>query len=142
MSSTLGLLDAIDRLYADVVTAPDAWGEQSLADWANEVTAGGVDRQQARSVRRALRIAQRLRDFWLRDEAVVSADDWRTRVDVALGPRAWRPTLELAQHGLDVEPSAAVFDEVKARFRIVNSEAWMDGVDFAAWYEESRGQGA
>lgn len=135
MTSTLALLAAIDRLYAGVVTAPEEWHDQAIADWAGDVTASGVDREQARSLRRVVRMAERLRDFWLRGEAAVPADDWQARVDVALGPRAWRPTLELAQHGLDTEPSEALFEEVRTRFRIVNSEPWMEGVDFRSWHE-------
>ncbi len=133
MSDTLILLRAIDRLYADVVTAPEAWGEQAFADWASDATAGGVTKHQARAVRRCMRMAERLRDFWLRGEAAVVADDWRTRVDVALGPRAWRPTLELARHGLDSQPSAEMFEQVQTRFRVVNSEPWMDGMDYDTW---------
>ncbi len=139
MTSTLSLLAAIDRLYEGVVTAPEAWHDQAIADWAGEVTAGGVDREQARSLRRAVRMAERLRDFWLDGQAAVSAEGWAARVDVALGSRAWRPTLELAQHGLDIEPSEAVFEEVRTRFRIVNSEPWMDGVDYATWRDGAAG---
>lgn len=133
MTSTLGLLAAIDRLYAGVVTEPETWTDQALADWADDAAAPGVDRVQARTVRRALRMAERLREFWLAGEAAVAAEDWQTRVDVALGPRAWRPTLELAHHGLETEPSPELFDEVRHRFRIVNSEPWMDGVSYDEW---------
>ena len=34
MTSTLGLLHAIDGLYESVVSDPAAWYEQALADWA------------------------------------------------------------------------------------------------------------
>ena len=50
-----------------------------------------------------------------------------------MGPRAWRPALELAQIGLERAPSADLYDEVKQRFAIVNSERWMDGVDYEEW---------
>lgn len=133
MTGTLALLRAIDRLYASVVGDPQAWHEQAFADWAEDTTAAGISREQARSVRRAMRMAERLRDFWLAGEAAVAADDWRTRVDIALGARAWRPTLELAQYGLDVERSPELFEEVRTRFRVVNSEPWMDGVDYEEW---------
>jgi hypothetical protein len=138
VTDSLALLGAIDRLYEAVVTDPAAWHEQAFADWAQDAAAGGIDRDQARAVRRALRMAEKLRNFWLRGEAAVVAEDWRTRVDVALGPRAWRPTLELAQHGLDVAPTSELFAEVRSRFRIVNSEPWMDGIDFETWQQTSQ----
>ncbi len=89
-------------------------------------------------MRRCMRMAEKLRDFWERGEAAVAADDWRTRVDVALGPRAWRPALELAQHGLDAVPSPELFDEVNGRFRVVNSEPWMDGIDYDTWLAQEK----
>jgi hypothetical protein len=135
VSSTLALLRAVDTLYESVVTDPEAWHEQAFADWAADVAADGLSREQARGVRRVLRIAHKLRDFWGGDEAAVAAEDWRTRVDIALGPRAWRPTLEMAQAGLDAEPSAQLFAEVRNRFRVVNSERWMDGVDYQGWLD-------
>ena len=141
MTSTLSLLAAIDRLYEAVVTDPEGWHEQAFAEWASDAAAAGIDREQARCLRRSLRIAEKLRDFWLRDEAAVATEDWPTRVDVALGARAWRPTLELAQYGLDSEPSPELFDEVASRFRIVNSEPWLDGIDYDTWQEAASDQG-
>lgn len=138
MSSTLALLAAVDRLYQAVVTQPEAWGPQAFADWAEEVAAGGMTRDQARAVRRCLRAAQRLGDFWAGDRAAVTADDWRTRVDVALGARAWRPALELAQAGLEHEPSPELFAEVQERFRVVNSQPWLEGIDFDTWRSSRR----
>jgi hypothetical protein len=136
MSSTLGLLHAIDRLYEDVVVAPEAWNPQAFADWAQEAAADGVTKAEARALRRCLRLATKLRDFWLEGEARVDAPDWRTRVDIALGARAWRPTLELALAGLDADPSEALFEEVQTRFRVVNSEHWLDGMTYEQWCEE------
>lgn len=133
MSGTLALLAAVDRLYEAVVTQPEAWGPQAFSDWAEEVAAGGVTKDQARAVRRCLRAAERLRDFWAGDRAAVAADDWRTRVDVALGARAWRPALELAQEGLNDEPSPELFAEVQERFRVVNSQPWLEGMEYDTW---------
>ena len=133
MSATLALLQAVDRLYEGVVTNPADWGPQAFADWAEEVAAAGVTKDQARAVRRCLRAAERLRNFWDNDQAAVDADDWRTRVDVALGARAWRPALELAQAGLADHPSAELFAEVQRRFRVVHSKPWLDGVDYDEW---------
>lgn len=135
MTSTLGLLQAIDRLYQDVVVAPESWNPQAFSDWAQEAAIDGIDKAQAKALRRSLRLAAKLAQFWLTGEAQVEAPDWRTRVDIALGPRAWRPTLELAQAGLDADPSEAMFEEVRRRFRVVNSEYWMDGVSYEEWLE-------
>ena len=137
------LLSRIDALYEGVVTHPEAWDDSILAEWADEAGGAGGDpvpRPAAREVRRCLRSARRLRDFWLDGSGAgaVDGDDWRTRVDVALGGRAWRPTLSLAQMGLQESPSPELFDEVKARFRVVNSERWMDGIDYDAWLETYR----
>ena len=133
MSQTLQILRAVDGLYESVVTSPEGWGPQAFADWAEDVAAAAPTRDQTKAIRRCLRAAQRLRDFWADGGGVVAADDWRARVDVALGPRAWRPPLELAMAGLADEPSEQLFEEVKERFRVVNSKPWMDGVDYSAW---------
>lgn len=133
MSSTLALLGAVDRLYESVVTHPEVWGPQAFADWAEEVAAGGVTKHQARAVRRCLRAAERLRGFWTGDRVAVVGEDWRTRVDIAMGARAWRPALELAQAGLEDDPSPELFAEVQERFRVVNSQPWLEGVDYDTW---------
>lgn len=134
--SYLTALRAIEHLYESVVMNPDAWNEQAFADWAGETLADVTElpREAVREVRRCLRAAQRLQAFWATAEGTVADhDDWRSRVDIALGPRAWRPTLDLARTGLSDAPSEELFIEVKARFAVVNSERWMDGVDFEEW---------
>ncbi len=133
MTSTLRLLAAIDELYARTVTEPDRWHEQAFHDWAGDLNADGLTKEQARAVRRALGMARKLRDFWADPARIVDADDWRSRIDVAFGARAWRPTLELAIAGLDAEPSPELFDEVRTRFRVVNNELWLEGVEYADW---------
>jgi hypothetical protein len=137
MTAPLTVLRAVDRLYEAVVTEPDVWGPHTIADWAEELAATGLTKEQARAVRRCLRAAERLRDFWLGDRVAVAAHDWRTRVDVALGARAWRPALELAQAGLDGDPSPELFAEVQERFRVVHSRPWLDGVDYETWRSSS-----
>lgn len=132
----MAVLRAIEDLYESVVTSPDSWNEQSFADWANDtlVDAPELPRDAIREVRRCLRAAQKLQTFWATTEHTVSDhDDWRSKVDIAMGPRAWRPTLDLAGIGLENAPSEELFLEVKERFIVVNSERWMDGVDFEAW---------
>lgn len=135
-SAFLSTLRAIEGLYASVVTDPDAWGEQAFADWANEALVGAEDlpRPAVREVKRGLRAAQKLQAFWSAGTSAVSDHgDWQSRVDIALGPRAWRPLLDLARIGLDTAPTAEMFAEVKERFAVVNSERWMEGVTFEEW---------
>lgn len=131
----LALLTRIDALYESVVTQPEAWTEDAFADWVADSTAGSIPPKPiAREVRRCLRIAQKLRVFWLEDvERPPDHGDWRTRVDLAVGPRAWRPTLEIARAGLDEAPSETLFEEVGRRFRVVNSDRWMEEVSFSDW---------
>ncbi|MCP4306735.1 MAG: hypothetical protein GY788_18045 [bacterium] len=132
----LSTLRSIDGLYESVVTDPENWGEQAFADWTNDtlVEAAELPRDAMREVRRALRSAQKLQVFWSSSaSAVTDHDDWRSKVDIALGPKAWRPTLDLARHGLEHSPSEEIFEEVRERFSVVNSERWMEGVDFEEW---------
>ncbi len=132
----LSVLRAIDDLYESVVATPDSWNEQSFADWANEALtdASELPREATREVRRCLRAALKLQAFWATVEHTVSDhDDWRSKVDIALGARAWRPALDLAQTGLNDAPCEELFLEVKERFPVVNSQRWMDGVDFEDW---------
>lgn len=133
MSSTLSLLAAVDRLYQQVVTDPGAWHPQALADWAEEIAADGPTKEQTRLLRRCLRVAGKLQRHWIDPANTVTAGDWRSRVDVAVGVPAWRPTLDLARLGLESEPSQALFDEVAERFRLVHSRHYMDGIDYATW---------
>lgn len=135
-ASFLSTLRSIEGLYESVVTDPERWGEQAFADWANDtlVEAAELPREAIREVRRALRSAQKLQVFWASSaSAVTDHDDWRSKVDIALGPRAWRPTLDLARSGLDHSPCEEIFDEVKERFAVVYSERWMEGIEFEEW---------
>jgi hypothetical protein len=136
------LLASVDDLYRAVVTAPEGWNEQAFADWAGDVLGDVADlpRPAHRELRRCLQAARKLQRFWTAPQAPSRGEsDWRSLVDVALGARAWRPTLELARIGLDDAPDPELFDEVKARFRVVHSERWMEGVDFAGWLAERNG---
>jgi len=138
----LGLLAAIDDLYRGVVIRPEAWNEQAFADWAGDVLGDVADlpRPAIRELRRCLQAARKLQAFWSSPQAPSPGEgDWRSMVDVALGARAWRPTLELARIGLDQSPDPELFAEVKDRFRVVHSERWMEGVDFSAWLTDREG---
>lgn len=135
-SAYLSLLYAIEGLYESVVTDPQAWRDQAFADWANDtlVDASALPKEAVRQVRRSLSAAQKLAAFWSAGSSgVADHDDWRSKVDIGLGPRAWRPTLELARIGLEEAPSEELFLEVKDRFAVVNSERWMDGVTYDEW---------
>lgn len=146
--TSLALLGAIDGLYESVVSDPAAWREQAFADWASDALGdlGPLPRPFAREVRRAIRASQRLQRFWADQPVACDGSggfdpgeptsveaDWRARVDAALGARAWRPSLAIAQIGLDLDPSPALFDEVKRRFPLVHFERWMDGLTYDEW---------
>lgn len=136
----LGIIHAIERLYEAVVTNPEVWTEQAFADWADDALgdARQLPREAMKAVRRSLRAAQKLQQFWASGRGAVSdRDDWRSRVDIALGARAWRPVLDVARLGLDDAPSAELFDQVKGLFAVVHSERWMEGIDFGTWAELS-----
>lgn len=134
----LGLLRRVDDLYESVVTQPQSWTDDSFGEWAAEVVVGSVpSKAVAREIRRCLRVAVRLRDFWTADEKRPDDHgDWRTRIDLAMGPRAWRPSLSIAQIGLEEAPSEELFGEVRERFRVVNSDRWMEEVTFSDWLAE------
>lgn len=123
-------------MYEQAVTSPHTWGEESAVEWGNDAfTSGAPPREVVRQLRRAIRMSVKLADFWRDPPATVPDDggEWRTRVDLALGPRAWRPVLEIARAALDRQPSEELFREVKDRFRVVNSEFWMEGVTYEEW---------
>jgi hypothetical protein len=139
-STYLSLIRAIEALYESVVTNPGAWGDQAFADWASDtlVDVSDLPKEAVRQVRRSLTAAQKLAAFWSTGSSeVADHDDWRSKIDIGLGPRAWRPTLELARIGLNEAPSEELFMEVKARFAVVNSERWMDGVGYDEWQADS-----
>lgn len=131
------LLDEVDRLYERSVMEPASVGERTLEDWANDVSTGyAVDRAGAKFVRRCLTVARKLATFWLEhDRASNDATDWRQRVDVALGIRAWRPQLDLARYLLAESPSPEVFEHVARLFRLVNSEEFLEGVTYEEWLD-------
>ncbi len=136
----LSALRSVEQLYESVVDDPHSWNEQSFVDWATETLAdaGELPKEAQREVRRSLRAAQRLQVFWSTGQSAVSDhDDWRSRVDISLGARAWRPLLDLARIGLQNAPSEELFDQVKECFALVNSDRWMDGVTYYEWLEDN-----
>jgi hypothetical protein len=128
-----GLLRRVDELYESVVTTPDRWNDLALSEWAQDVAGEqALPKEVSRHLRRCLRLAQKLRDFWSAPPPS-PPEEWRARVDVALGSRAWRPTLDLAKLGLELAPTEELYVEVRARFRVVHSDRWMEGVGFEEW---------
>ena len=135
MSDVVILLTRLDQLYADVVATPDHWNDEAFADWTADLASIPIERSQVRLVRRCVRAAQKLARFWREADRPPPAD-WRSAVDVALGPPAWRPMLDLARLGLAEQPSEDLFEEVKRRFRVVHSNRWMEGVTYDEWLRD------
>ena len=133
------LVSDADDLYETAVLSPDALTEQAIADWFEGVAAtGNLDKKSAKLLRRLVRTAQKLAAFWASDSRASDLGlGWRTRVDIAMGPRAWRPVLDLAQHILELHPDEEVFNSVGELFRIVNGEVWLEGISYEAWLRES-----
>lgn len=132
----LGLLQSVDGLYADVVMRPDAWTEQSFADWAGDLASEPLGKTEARAIRQVVRVANKLQQFWLGHAQASEDTPWHSRVDLAVGPKAWRPTLDIAMAGLLARPDPELYEEVQMRFRLVNSQGWMDGVAYEDWLAE------
>ena len=134
------VLDDIDQLYEIAVTAPASVNDQMIQDWADNVASSyEIDRLGARYVRRCLNIARKLALFWLgRPPTGDNPVEWPSRVDLALGVRAWRPQFELAQHLLVIAPDHLIYDKAGELFRIVNNEPFLDGMSYEVWLETSR----
>lgn len=136
MADYLGLIEQCEQLYSEACFDGESLPDSALADWIDGIaTSMEVDKEVARELRRVLRATQKLRNFWMTPAAERPPDhgDWRTRVDIGLGIKAWRPLLEIARYGLDQRPSEELFVQVKDRFRVVTGERWMDGVDYEKW---------
>ena len=135
-----GLATAVDDLYRDVVMEPERWSEPELGEWLEAVAASGegIDREQAKQLRRAVRIAMKLQAFWAAANPEARAEpSWQARVDIAVGVPAWRPVLELAMSDLEANPSEERFEAVRDRFRIVHGSSWMEGTTYDAWSAET-----
>jgi hypothetical protein len=134
-----GVLADVEALFETAVMSPNDLTEQSIADWFDSVAAtADLDKQSAKLLRRLVRTAQKLAVFWASDARAGDASlDWRTRVDIAMGPRAWRPVLDLSRYLLEQRRDEETFESVVELFRIVNSEVWLEGISYEAWLEES-----
>lgn len=133
----MSVLDEVDRLYERAVLVPETLSDQALTDWADAVAgAYHVDKESARYVRRCLNVSRKLAAFWSsRAVGRDDPDDWRSRVDLALGVRAWRPQLDLAWRLLDTSRDEEAFDRVVELFRLVNNQPFLDGISFGDWSE-------
>jgi hypothetical protein len=133
----LGLVSAIDGLYARVVADPADWSDQALGEWLQEILGSmepPVDRVLATAVRRAARCASRLAKHWGDPQRAGKVPVvWQGAVDAALGSRGWEPSLSVARRGLEVEPSPELFEEVRRLHRMVHLQPWMEGTSFPQW---------
>ena len=132
------LVGEIELLYETVVMRPVGWNDQMLVDWADGISAtADLDRELSKHLRRIARVAEKLQRFWIedprRDDQTL---DWRSRVDLSLGVRAWRPLLDMAMYELERRPSADDFDDVASLFRVVHGTEWLDGMSFDDWSGE------
>ena len=126
-------VQAVESLYEAVVMDPERWNEQMFIDWTDSVDSdGSLSKVEAKSVRHALRTAQKLRTFWL-DSPDRPDLAWVSKVDLALGPKAWRPVLELAKIQLHHSRCEDSFADVARLFPLVNSEDYLDGIGFDEW---------
>ena len=135
MSTVVG---EVELLYRTVVMDPVAWNDQMLVDWADGIAATTeLDRELSKHLRRVARVAEKLQRFWVRDPRRADQTlDWRSRVDLSLGVRAWRPLLDMAIHELERHPSQDDFDGVASLFRVVHGTEWLDGITFDEWLGE------
>ncbi len=133
------LLDSVDELYRGVVTEPGEWNDQSFDDWTSSLgDSTALDKTSSKYVRRVMTSARKLRMFWL-SQPDGPEDDWRSRVDIALGNRAWRPVLDLSMHELERDPSHELFERTSDLFRSVNREPFLDGAGFEAYLDSKPG---
>ena len=134
------VLDDIDQLYRVAVMSPASLSDQAIRDWTEDVVGGyEIDRLGAKYVRRCVTAARKLALFWADwDPANQSPQDWSSRVDLALGVRAWRPQMELAQHLLVDARDAATYEKAAELFRIVHNEPYLDGMTYDVWIETPR----
>lgn len=131
----MSLLDEVDELYRAAVLEPDRWSDQTTADWAESLSMSDeLDKVAAKHLRRIIRVAEKLQRFWADDPRKADgAIDWKSRVDIALGVRAWRPVLDLGSHLHEEQPDEEIFEVVAELFRVVNNAEWMEGMSYSEW---------
>jgi len=134
------VLDDIDQLYEASVTSPASLNDQMIQDWTEAVVGNyEIDRVGAKYVRRCVAIARKLSSFWAAwNSAIDRPPEWPSRVDLALGVRAWRPQMELAQHLLIEHPDQTTYEKAAELFRVVNNQPYLDGMTYEEWLEISQ----
>lgn len=131
--SAADLVRHIDLLYERAVTDPAAIDEAALIDWTEVAAdASGGDREQAKSIRRAVRTARKLARYWV-DRDPSALPEWRNGVDEALGGLGWRAQLDLLMASLEQQPDPETFELAKERHRAVHFTEWMEGVSYEEW---------
>lgn len=132
-----GLVSDIASMYQGCVMEPAAWHDQMFVDWSEAVAANHeLDRIVAKGVRRSVAIGRRLATFWAAADTDAAPPEWRSRVDVALGPRAWRPMLLVAEQVLERNRDEETFDQVVELFAVVNNQPFLDGVTYDEWRDD------
>lgn len=132
MGCVLGLVRQIDALYEIAVTA--GLSADDAAVWLEDLAVEPPPRSALRHLRSAVRLSLKLAAFWSDPPpGVPDATDWRTKVDIALGAKAWRPGLDLTMSELKQSPSLELFDEVGLRFRLVHNQPWLDHIAYDEW---------
>jgi hypothetical protein len=137
MSAARVVLAAIDELYRRAVEDPGTVDEAWLAAWLEDTSSllePPVDGVIARQLRTAARRGARLARYWSQADAA-GLPDWRNGVDEALGSAGWRPALEVARRGLELEPTPEAFRDVQERFRAVHFRPWMEGISLEEYLE-------
>ncbi|MCL1601327.1 MAG: hypothetical protein M3112_07305 [Actinomycetia bacterium] len=131
------VLDDIDQLYEAAVTSPESLNDQMIQDWTEGVAGNyDIDRLGAKYVRRCVTAARRLSAFWATwDPTLERPTEWPSRVDLALGVRAWRPQLDLAHHLLIEDRDPATYERAAHLFRVVHNQPFLDGMTFEVWLE-------
>jgi len=131
------LVAMADELYRSAVTEPDRWNEAAFAEWIDAAAAAAPEAspEEVRALRRVVRMAMRLATFWSSPAAGGHAGEteWMARVDLAAGPPAWRPTLDLGEAALAADPSPELFRHVAERFRLVTNQPFLGGAGFDEW---------
>ena len=123
----------IDDLYRRAVEDASQVDEPLLIEWAEMVTeAVGLDRDQAKVVRRAIRTARKLARYWTEHDPS-ALPNWRNGVDEALGGRGWQAQLDTLRFSLERSPDPELFELVKTRHRLVHFTEWMEGVSYEEW---------
>lgn len=128
----LRLARAVDALYESIVSDPQGWTDDRLAEWAADIAAEGeaLPRDVLKQVRAGMRNGRRLRKYWIDQRP---PQDWEMAVDQALGGMGWDPGLRLAMLDLESSADPEAFDEVRRRYRMVNSVPWLEGTSYDDW---------